>query len=274
MRKPNKGNRKPKSNQNNPQNKQSNKPKSLAKTGEELIRLNKYIANSGVCSRRDADIYIASGNVMVNGKVVTEMGHKVKPSDEVKFDGKRLNPEKMVYVVINKPKNLPISDNNTYGKPSVMALVQNNVKTKSELIPVGRLDRNATGLMILTNDGKMAKDIAESGTRVSKLYHLTLSKNMRMEDIRKLETGFQIEGHTLVADEVSYIDNAPKSEIGLQIQSGRSSTIRQIFEHLGYPIVKLDRVIFGGITKKDLPRGHWRYLTEQEVINLKMMVGA
>lgn len=271
MRNQKPGRRKP---TNKPSKPEGKKPKANQKTGQDLIRLNKYIANSGVCSRRDADIYIASGNVMVNGKVVTEMGFKVKPTDEVKFDGKRLNPEKMVYVVINKPKNLPIADNNTYGKPSVMRLVQSNIKTHSELIPIGRLDRNATGLLLLSNDGKFAKDLAEKGTRVSKLYHLTLSKSLRMEDLQKLENGFLADGRTFIADKVSYIDKAPKSEIGLQIQSGRSATIRSIFEHLGYDIIKLDRVTYGGITKKDLPRGHWRHLTEQEAINLKMMVGA
>lgn len=239
------------------------------KKASEEIRLNKFIANSGMCSRRDADIYITSGNVSVNGKVIFEMGYKVKLTDTVKFDKKIITPEKKVYVLLNKPKGLATNTTGMPGRKSVLDLVAN--ASKLALVPVGRLDRNTSGLLLFTNDGFMVKKLTEARTLVRKLYHVELNKNLKTKDIETLKKGLKIDGLELIIDKVSYIDNAPKREVGIEIRSGRSSVVRKIFNHLGYDILKLDRVIFGELTKKNLPRGHWRYLNVQEVNNLNMI---
>lgn len=234
-----------------------------------LIRLNKYVANSGVCSRREADTYIAAGNVTVNGKAVTEMGYKVKPGDKVRFDGRLLNPEKKEYVLLNKPKNFITTTSDERGRRTVMELVSN--ASKARLLPVGRLDRNTTGLLMFTNDGDLAKKLTHPKHGVRKIYHVELNKSLKDADLKAIRSGLQLEDGPVQVDEVSYIRNAPKREVGIKIHSGRNRIVRRIFEHLGYNVVKLDRVVFAGLTKKDLPRGHWRYLTQQEVINLKMI---
>ncbi len=253
---------------------QDNKPfkkRAVAKpvSDPNLIRLNKYVANSGVCSRRDADVYIASGNVTVNGKTITEMGHKVKREDVVRFDGRLLNPEKKEYVLLNKPKNFITTTSDEKGRRTVMELVSN--ASKARLVPVGRLDRNTTGLLLFTNDGDLAKKLTHPKHGVRKIYHVELSKNLKVDDLRKIQAGLTIEDGHVAVDEVSYIENSPKREVGIEIHSGRNRIVRRIFEHLGYDVIKLDRVIFAGLTKKDLPRGHWRHLTKQEVINLGMI---
>ena len=232
------------------------------------IRLNRYVANSGVCSRREADIYISAGNVTVNGKPITEMGYKVKLTDEVRFDGQIINPAKKEYVLLNKPKGFVTSTSPEKSR-TVMELVAN--ASKSVLAPVGRLDRMSTGLLLFTNDDELLKKMTHHKSGLRKIYHVELNKNLRLEDLKKVEAGFKMtEGYAKV-DEISYIDNAAKREVGIQLQSNKNGIVRKIFDHLGYDVIRLDRVVFAGLTKKDLPRGHWRILREQEVINLRMM---
>lgn len=251
----------------NTPSKKSTSPRTAADSG--LTRLNKYVANSGVCSRRDADIYIAAGNVSVNGKTITEMGFKVKRGDVVKFDNRILNPEKKEYILLNKPKNFITTTSDEKGRRTVMELISN--ATKARLVPVGRLDRNTTGLLLFTNDGDLAKKLTHPKHGVRKIYHVELSKNLKMADLKQIQSGITLDDGEVKADEISYIANAPKKEVGIEIHSGRNRIVRRIFEHLEYEVVKLDRVAFAGLTKKDLPRGHWRPLTKQEVINLGMI---
>lgn len=234
----------------------------------DLIRLNRYVANAGVCSRREADTYIEAGNVTVNGKTITEMGHKVKLTDIVKFDGRLLNPQKKEYVLLNKPKNFITTTSDERGRRTVMELISK--ASKSRLVPVGRLDRNTTGLLLFTNDGDLAKKLTHPRHGIRKIYHVELNKNLTAEDLKKIQEGITLDDGPIKVDEVSYINNSPKREVGIEIHSGRNRIVRRIFEHLGYDVKKLDRVIFAGLTKKDLPRGHWRHLTKQEIINLGM----
>ena len=233
-----------------------------------LIRLNKYVANAGVCSRREADTYIAAGNVTVNGKTVTEMGFKVNRTDEVRFDGRLLNPEKKEYILLNKPKNFITTTRDEKGRRTVMELISN--ASNARLVPVGRLDRNTTGLLLFTNDGDLAKKLTHPRYGIRKIYHVELNKNLKADDLHKIQEGLMLEDGLIKVDDISYLNNAPKKEVGIEIHSGRNRIVRRIFEHLGYDVIKLDRVIFAGLTKKDLPRGHWRHLTQQEVINLGM----
>ncbi|NCT18873.1 MAG: pseudouridine synthase [Flavobacteriaceae bacterium CG_4_8_14_3_um_filter_34_10] len=235
----------------------------------DTIRLNKYIANSGMCSRREADLYIATGAVQVNGKVVNEMGYKVKLSDEVKFDGRRINPEEKQYVLLNKPKGFSTTAKEGAEDKSALALVEN--ASKYNLLPVGRLDRNTSGLLLFTNDGDMIKKLTNSSLLIRKIFQVTLDKNLKYEDFLKIQEGINIEGNKIRVDEVSYVENAPKSEIGIQLHSNKNNIVRKIFTHLGYDIIKLDRVVFAGLTKKDLPRGNWKHLTKQELNNLMML---
>ncbi|MEM9361687.1 MAG: pseudouridine synthase [Bacteroidota bacterium] len=233
------------------------------------IRLNRYIANAGICSRREADTYIAAGNVTVNGKVVTEMGYKVKRSDDVRFDGRKLNPEKKEYILLNKPKNFITTTNDEKGRRTVMELVSS--ASNARLLPVGRLDRNTTGLLLFTNDGDLTTKLTHPRHGVRKMYQVTLDNNLSMSDLHKIQEGLELEDGPIQVDDVSYIQGAPKKEIGIVLHSGRNRIVRRIFEHLGYQVIKLDRVVLARLTKKDLPRGHWRHLTEQEIINLKMI---
>ena len=232
------------------------------------IRLNKYIANSGICSRREADMYISIGNVTVNGKVINEMGYKVQLDYDVRFDGRRINPEIKAYVLLNKPKGFATTTSNDKGN-TVMDLVAN--ATKSRIKPIGRLGRNATGLLLFTNDEEVHQRFTNSKQGVIKLYHVELSKNLKMADLDRILEGLKIEGKTITVEEISYVEGSPKREIGLKIKHTGNSVIRTLFEHLNYEVVKIDCVIIAGLTKKDLPRGNWRHLTKQEVINLKMI---
>ncbi len=234
-----------------------------------LIRLNKYISNSGVCSRREADTYIAAGNVTVNGQTITEMGYQVRPTDEVRFDGRLLQAEKKEYILLNKPKNFITTTRDEQGRRTVMELISG--ATRARLVPVGRLDRNTTGLLLFTNDGELAKKLTHPRHGVRKIYHVELNRTLKAADLQKIREGIELEDGPVTADEVSYIDGASKREVGIEIHSGRNRIVRRIFEHLGYEVVKLDRVVFAGLTKKDLPRGHWRPLTKQEIINLRMI---
>ena len=241
--------------------------KKQKKDASDGIRLNKYVANSGMCSRRDADIYIAAGNVTVNGKVVTEMGHKVQLSDEVKFDGRRINPDKPEYVLLNKPKGFFVTGSLEKKNRTVMDLIAN--ASKSKLDPVGKLDTQATGLLLFTNDGALAKDLANPKSGIRQIYHVELDKDLAYDDLQKIKEGLKLEDGQVRVTDISYIENKPKREVGLEIRSTKNHIVQRIFKSLDYEVVKLDRVVFGGLTKKDLTRGHWRVLSKQEVINLK-----
>ncbi|MBD3723632.1 MAG: rRNA pseudouridine synthase [Flavobacteriaceae bacterium] len=238
-----------------------------AKPASDDIRLNRYISNSGMCSRREADIYIQSGNVMVNGEVVTEMGYRVKPGDVVKFDGATITPEKKVYVLLNKPKNFSTSADGVRSNENVLSLVKNAANVK--LQPVGRMDKTTTGLLLFTNDTEVIKKFTSPNQRSSKLYHVSLDKNLKYEDLEKVKNGLYIDDHKIFVEEIDYIENEAKSEIGVKMKTANVKIVRKIFEELDYNVIKLDRVTFAGLTKKNLPRGNWRFLTEQEVINLK-----
>ncbi|AXT21109.1 rRNA pseudouridine synthase [Flavobacteriaceae bacterium AU392] len=232
------------------------------------IRLNKYIANSGICSRRDADMHISIGSVTINGKVVTEMGYKVKIGDEVRFDGSRISPEKKAYVLLNKPKGFATTTSESKGK-TVMDLVAN--ATSSRIKPIGRLGRNSTGLLLFTNDEVIVEKFTNSKNGVARLFHVELDKNLKYEDLKAIKEGFKIDGKLIAVEEISYIEGSPKKEIGLKIKNTGNTIIRSIFEHFKYDIIKLDCVMIGHLTKKDIPRGHWKHLTELEISNLKML---
>lgn len=240
------------------------------KTGSELIRLNKYIANSGVCSRREADNLIASGAVMVNGQVVSEVGTKVSPSDKVQIGDQTLVAEKPRYVLLNKPKGYITTTDDPDKRNTVMQLVEKACRER--IYPVGRLDRNTTGLLLFTNDGEMAKKLTHPRSRVNKTYHVYLSKSLTKNDMRKIEEGFDLEDGFIKADGIAYVGNGDdKRDIGVDMHSGRNRIVRRLFESLGYEVVKLDRVIFAGLTKKDLPRGKYRHLSPKEINFLKML---
>lgn len=224
------------------------------------IRLNKYIANSGICSRREADTYIATGLVTVNGKIVNEMGHKVQLTDDVRFDGRRINPEPNTYILLNKPKGFATTDSNAKGM-TVMDLVAN--ATSATIKPFGRLGRNATGLLLFTNDEEFVQKLSKKG--LQRLFHIELDKNLKAEHVKKIREGFSVENKEITVDEISYVDHAPKNEVGLKIKHTGNSIIRTIFEHLGYEVIRVDCVALGPLTKKDLPRGRWRTLTEKEI---------
>ncbi|MDX1278432.1 pseudouridine synthase [Oceanihabitans sediminis] len=232
------------------------------------IRLNKYVANSGMCSRRDADLHIATGLVSVNGKIVTEMGYKVKLDDEVRFDGARINPEKKAYVLLNKPKGFATTTSEGKGR-TVMDLVAN--ATTSRIKPIGRLGRNSKGLLLFTNDDLIVKKFTNSKNGVPRLFHIELDKNLKAEDFKKIKDGFKIDGKLVSVEEISYIDGASKKEIGLKIKNTGNIIIRTIFDYLKYDVISVDCVAIGHLTKKDIPRGHWKHLTEQELNTLKML---
>lgn len=246
--------------------KKSSQPSTTVTNENSGIRLNKYIANSGICSRREADTYIEHGSVEVNGKLVTEMGYKVQPTDIVRFDGTTISPEQKKYILLNKPKNYITTMDDDRGRKTVMDLVAN--ATKERIYPVGRLDRNTTGLLLFTNDGELAKKLTHPKHNVRKLYHASLDRKLDLKDLEKLRADVIIEGKKVFIDAVSYIDNEPKTEIGIEIHSGRNRIVRKIFEHVGYKVIKLDRVVFSELTKKNLPRGRWRELTNLEITNL------
>ena len=229
-------------------------------------RLNKFIANSGVCSRREADTYIASGLVTVNNKVVNTMGYLVKPGDEVKFDGRRLQQDPPAYVLLNKPKAVASTTSESKGL-TVMDLIAN--ATKARVAPVGRLGRNATGLFLFTNDDRLMQKLHKKG--LPRLFHVELDKNLKNEDLNKIREGLSIEGKNIVVEEISYVVNAAKKEIGLKIKNMGSSIIRELFEHLGYQVVRVDCVALAHLTKKDLPRGRYRHLTEDEISLFSML---
>lgn len=246
--------------------KKPNQAPKRQKASDEL-RLNKYISNSGACSRRDADIYIQSGNVKVNGIPVTEMGYLVKLTDVVNFDGTILTPEKKVYILLNKPKNFTTAMEEHEEHRNVLELLRG--ATTSKIAPVGRMDKNTTGLLLFTNDTDMIRKFGLPTQKSSKIYQVSLDKNLKFEDLEKIQKGMMIDGHRVAVEEISYIEKEPKSEVGLKLKSSNVKVVRAIFEHFDYDVLRIDRVAFAGLTKKNLPRGNFRLLTEQEIINLK-----
>ncbi|WP_375242162.1 pseudouridine synthase [Lacinutrix sp.] len=247
------------------------KPKKTAQQKKSVqsdeIRLNKYIANSGVCSRRDADVHIATGLVTVNGKVVVEMGYKVKFDDEVRYDGSRITPEKKAYVLLNKPKGFATTTSEHKGR-TVMDLVAN--ATNSRIKPIGRLGRNSTGLLLFTNDAKIVSRFTSSNKGVERLFHLELDKNLRLEDLKKIREGLRIEGKLINVEEVDYVGDK-KNEVGIKIKNTGNTILHTIFDYLKYELVRIDCVQIAHLTKKDIPRGNWKILTDQEVQTLMML---
>ncbi|MFM6954640.1 MAG: pseudouridine synthase [Sphingobacteriaceae bacterium] len=236
-----------------------------------LIRLNRYISNAGICSRRKADELIAAGVVSVNGEVVSELGYRVNPAkDVIRYNGETLKREKMVYVLLNKPKDYITTTDDPQERRTVMQLVEK--ASKERIYPVGRLDRNTTGLLLLTNDGDLADKLSHPKTGVTKIYQVELNKSLPQGDLNKIAFGLELEDGLIKPDAVSYVQGGTKREIGIQIHSGKNRIVRRIFEHLGYEVVKLDRVIYANLTKKDLTRGRWRYLDEKEIIQLKHLI--
>ncbi len=231
------------------------------------LRLNRFIAMSGVCSRREADELIKAGKVKVNGEVVTEMGVTVSPDASVEYDGKMLKAEKKVYVLLNKPKDTVTTTDDPEGRRTVMDIVAG--ASPERIYPVGRLDRNTTGILLLTNDGDMAEKLMHPRYEVRKIYHVFLDKNISEPDLEALVNGVELEDGPANADEVSYVDPRDRKQVGIVIHSGRNRIVRRMFESLGYNVERLDRVLYGGLTKLNVPRGHWRYLTDEEVNRLK-----
>src|SRR5574344_572163 len=234
----------------------------------EPIRLNKFLANAGVCSRREADEFIQAGVVSVNGTVVSELGTKVKRSDEVKFHEDTVSLEKKVYVLLNKPKDYVTTSDDPQQRKTVMDLVKNACPER--IYPVGRLDRNTTGVLLLTNDGDLASKLTHPKVLKKKIYHVYLDKSVTLHDMQQIKDGVTLEDGDVKADEIEYADEMDKSQVGIEIHSGKNRIVRRIFEALGYRVIKLDRVFFAGLTKKNLRRGEWRYLTEKEVAMLRM----
>ncbi|MCQ2238098.1 MAG: RNA-binding S4 domain-containing protein [Bacteroidaceae bacterium] len=232
------------------------------------IRLNKFLANAGICSRREADEFITAGVVSVNGVVVTELGTKVTPNDEVKFHEDPVKLEHKVYVLLNKPKDYVTTTDDPEARKTVMQLVAGACKER--IYPVGRLDRNTTGVLLLTNDGDLASKLTHPKFLKKKIYHVTLDRNVAHSDLERIAAGLTLEDGEIHADAVSYASETDKSQVGIEIHSGKNRIVRRIFEHLGYRVTKLDRVLFAGLTKKNLRRGDWRYLTEAEVNMLRM----
>lgn len=235
-----------------------------------LIRLNKYISNAGICSRREADELIESGVVQVNGKTITEMGYRVKPTDIIKYGGQTLKKERFVYLVLNKPKDYITTVDDPQKRRTVLELVQGACKER--IYPVGRLDRSTTGLLMFTNDGELTKKLTHPRYGIRKIYHVELDKPLKRQDLDQIAEGLELEDGQIKVDEITYVgDGKDKTQIGVEIHSGKNRIVRRIFEHLGYNVRKLDRVMFGSLTKKDLSKGRWRFLTEAEVGMLKMI---
>jgi 23S rRNA pseudouridine2605 synthase len=233
--------------------------------------LNRYIANAGICSRRKADELIEAGVISVNGEVISELGFKVNPEkDLVRYNGETLKREKMIYVLLNKPKDYITTTDDPQERRTVMQLVEK--ASRERIYPVGRLDRNTTGLLLMTNDGDLAEKLSHPRNNITKIYQVELNKNLSQGDFNKIEYGLELEDGIIKPDALSYVQGASKKEIGIQIHTGKNRIVRRIFEHLGYEVVKLDRVVYGSLTKKDLPRGRWRYLEEKEIIQLKHLI--
>jgi 23S rRNA pseudouridine2605 synthase len=232
------------------------------------VRLNKLIASAGICSRREADDLIKAGAISVNGKIVDQLGLKVMPHDDIRFNGKKIHPEKPVYILLNKPKDFITSVEDEKGRKTVMDLVRNACHER--VFPVGRLDRNTTGIMLITNDGELATRLTHPKYNKMKIYHVQLDQALKKEDFKKIIEGFDLDDGFIKADMLSYIRADDKRHVGIEIHSGRNRIVKRIFEHLQYKVISLDRVYFAGLTKKGVPRGKWRFLKENEINMLKM----
>ena len=244
------------------------KKKETNKSIDGLIRLNKFVANSGICSRREADKLIEAGVIRVNGKIVTELGTKVARTDIVKYGETVIVPEKWNYVLLNKPKGFISTMDDPYERKTVMSLVSNACKER--IYPVGRLDLNTTGLLLFTNDGELTKRLTHPKYGVKKLYHVTLDKPLTYNDFEKISKGIELEDGMIKVDKIAYVEPGDdKKQLGIEIHSGRNRIVRRIFESLKYKVVRLDRVIFAGLTKKDIPRGKYRHLKDHEINTLK-----
>lgn len=235
--------------------------------GDDLVRLNKYIAASGVCSRREADTIILRGEITVNGKPVSELGYKVNRKDEVRYRNKRLSAEKLVYILLNKPKDYVTTTEDPHADKTVMDLIGD--KCTERVYPVGRLDKSTTGVLLMTNDGELAGKLTHPKHKRRKIYHVFLDKVVVKEDLFRLVEGIDLEGDIIAADAATYADPDDRSQVGIELHSGQNRVVRRLFEQLGYRVNKLDRVYFAGLTKKNLPRGKWRFLSEKEVVMLK-----
>jgi len=252
------------------QSKRTKYVQSALKKDDGTIRLNRYLAMAGISSRRQADSFISEGLVSVNGKIVTELGVKILPGDEVKFNGEKISSERKVYILLNKPKDYITSAKDEQGRKTVYNLIKGACRER--VFPVGRLDRNSMWVLLLTNDGELAAKLAHPKYMKKKVYHVFLDKSLKPSDFDNITTGVTLDDGFIKADELSYVNPAKRSEVGIEIHSGRNRIVRRIFEHLGYKVIKLDRVLFAGLTKKNLPRGKWRFLTDKEVNMLKMNV--
>lgn len=235
---------------------------------EDAIRLNKFLSNAGICSRREADVLINTGVVSINGVIVTEMGYKVKPTDVVQYDGQTITTGTKRYVLLNKPKGYITTLDDPRGRKTVMTLVSK--ACREQIFPVGRMERDTTGLMLFTNDGDMMKKLLHPRYHARKMYHIETNKAMSREDLEKMTRGVDLEDGRFRAEEASFVEGGRSNEIGVEIKSGKNQVVRRLLEALGYEVVKLDRVMYAGLTKKDLPRGYYRHLTEQEIAFLKM----
>lgn len=240
-----------------------------AKEDDGLVRLNRYIANAGICSRREADKLIQAGQVKVNGKVVTELGTKVSRSDVIKYQNKILQREKLVYVLLNKPKDFITTTDDPGQRKTVMQLVAKACEER--IYPVGRLDRNTTGLLLLTNDGELAKKLSHPSSNIKKLYQVDIDKPISSDHLLAIQQGLQLDDGLAQVDEIAVVNPDGKS-LGVEVHIGRNRIVRRIFEHLGYEVIRLDRVMYASLTKKDLPRGKWRYLSEKELVKLKFLI--
>lgn len=247
---------------------QKRPPKHGSSPGSDEVRLNKFIAASGVCSRREADQLISAGLITVNGTIITQLGTKVKPDDDVRYNGSRVQNQRKVYLLLNKPKDYVTTTDDPRERKTVMLLVRDACTER--IYPVGRLDRQTTGVLLFTNDGDLVKKLTHPRYNKKKIYHVFLDKGVSGGDLKKLADGVTLEDGFIQPDAISYVSGDNKKEIGLEIHSGRNRIVRRMFEHLGYRVTKLDRVYFAGLTKKNLPRGKWRFLTEDEVGRMKM----
>ncbi len=259
----------PKKTNHNSKSIKKNYPKTEPELKSGPIRLNKYISNSGICSRREADTFITAGVVKVNGKIITEMGYKVQPYDKVEFEGQIIKNEAKVYIILNKPKDVISAVSDERGERTVIDIIRNCCTER--LYPVGRLDKPTTGVLLITNDGDLTKKLTHPSSNIKKIYQVGLDKPLTKADMEKLISGLVLEDGEIHADVVSYIDLDDKKKIGIELHSGRNRIVRRMFEHLDYNVRKLDRVYFAGITKKNVQRGKWRYLSEKEVSFLKML---
>ncbi len=231
------------------------------------MRLNRYVSQAGICSRREADVLIAAGVVSVNGDVITQMGYRVNQTDKVQVEGDTIKAEAKRYILLNKPKNFLATDEDPQGRRTVMQLIRGACKER--VVPIGRLDRDSTGLLMFTNDGEMAKRLTHPKVGVRNLYHASFKEKVSQGDLDKMLEGFELDGKFVKLNKASFVKSDPR-EVGVEIHSGRNRIVKRIFEHFGYKVTKLDRVIFACLTKKNVPRGHWRHLTEEEMSILRM----